>query len=402
MSTDAKFNNAFRAETTSLYAVGLTFILVRLGARLRKFGFMRLQPDDWFMMQNILWYTLLYVSLNQVIFGGGSNFMTDQDIAALTPETTAMRVSGSKWVLVSEESMVLSIWSCKACMLFIYRRLTQRLEQAKIINALSIYVILGFIAVQIALFTNCRPFSGYWSVPPSSEQCWSYYNYEIIEGCFNVSADISLLIVGLPLLFKARIPLQQKVILLFIFGMGMFVIIAALLCKVYGLYPPLISYSYLNWFFREASVSVYVTNIPVLYSFLREVFPSLAKWGFNTSNGSVTRSNGKLRRTSTGGKDIRMNPFNILGSTTDGMDDSLKTQSQEHIIEYNEPSGYKESKDSYATDTAALKIHKDVTFSVQKENSDDDNDLEAASMPRHSVPHHDPSHNHSTTYVTAR
>ena len=85
---------------------------------------MRLQPDDWFMMQNILWYTLLYVSLNQVIFGGGSNFMTDEDIAALTPETTAMRISGSKWVLVSEESMVLSIWSCKACMLFIYSRLT--------------------------------------------------------------------------------------------------------------------------------------------------------------------------------------------------------------------------------------------------------------------------------------
>ncbi|KAL8860788.1 MAG: hypothetical protein Q9178_002818 [Gyalolechia marmorata] len=278
-------------------------------------------------MQTILWYTLLYVSVNQVIFGGGSNFMTDQDIAALTPETTAMRVSGN--------------------------------------------------------------------------QCWSYYNYEIVEGCFNVSADISLLVVGLPLLFKARIPLQQKVILLFIFGMGMFVIVAALLCKVYGLYPPLMSYSYLNWFFREASVSVYVTNAPVIYSVLREVFPSLAKWGFNTSKGSSTQSNGKLRHIRTGGKDIGMKPFNRLGRTTDGMDDSLQTQSQEHIIEYNEPNEYQESKDSHATDPAALRIHKDVTFSVRKESSDDD-DLEAASMPRHSVPHHDPSHNYSTTYITAR
>lgn len=76
------------------------------------------------MAQNILWYTLLYVSLHQVIFGGGSNFMTQEEIDALTPETIAMRIRGSKWVLVSEESLVLAVWSCKACMLFIYRRLT--------------------------------------------------------------------------------------------------------------------------------------------------------------------------------------------------------------------------------------------------------------------------------------
>lgn len=76
------------------------------------------------MAQNILWYTLLYVALNNLIFGGVSNFMTDEEIAALTPETMAMRIAGSKLVLVSEVSMVLTIWSCKACMLFIYRRLT--------------------------------------------------------------------------------------------------------------------------------------------------------------------------------------------------------------------------------------------------------------------------------------
>lgn len=247
--------------------------------------------------------------------------------------------------------------------------------------------------------------SHHWFVLPLSpqsshlnlpEQCWSYYNYEIVEGCFNVSADLALLIVGLPLLFKTRIPVQQKMILLIIFGMGMFVIAAALLCKVYGLYAPLITYSYLNWFFREASVSVYVTNIPVIYSFLREVFPSLAKWGFNTSKGSATRSNGNQRHTRPNNKDIGMKPFNRLGSTTDDMDDSLKTQSQEHIIQYKEPSGYKEYKDPYSADPGQLKIHKDVTFSVQKTSSDDD-ELEAGNMPLH-----DPSHNHSTTYVTAR
>lgn len=184
----------------------------------------------------------------------------------------------------------------------------------------------------------------------------------------------------MPLLFKARIPVQQKLILLTVFGMGLFVITAALLCKIYGLYPPLISYSYLNWFFREASVSVYVTNIPVIYSLLREAFPAMARWGYNTNKGSATRSNnGRIR---TGTKDIGMTPFNRLGSTTDDAADSMKTQSQEHIIQYQ--------------DHGALKIHKDVTFTVQKEGSDDE-DLESGRSP-----HHDPSHDRSTTYVTAQ
>ena len=94
------------------------------GSRLYKFGVRRLQLDDWVMFQAILWYTLLYVSCNEIIFGGGSNFMTQQDIANLTPATRRERVSGSKWVLVSESSLVLTIWSCKVCMLVIYRRLT--------------------------------------------------------------------------------------------------------------------------------------------------------------------------------------------------------------------------------------------------------------------------------------
>jgi hypothetical protein len=56
--------------------------------------------------------------------GGGSNLMSQADIDALTPETIAERVKGSKWVFVSEQSMLIAIWSMKCCMLLIYNRLT--------------------------------------------------------------------------------------------------------------------------------------------------------------------------------------------------------------------------------------------------------------------------------------
>ena len=108
--------------------------------------------------------------------------MSEEDIASLTPETQRMRVAGSKWVLVSEQSMVLTIWSCKVCMIMIYRRLTyetssmstmriltgsrQGLKQLKLVNAVAMYVALGFVAVEVTYFSACRPFWGYWSVPP--------------------------------------------------------------------------------------------------------------------------------------------------------------------------------------------------------------------------------------------
>lgn len=39
------------------------------------------------------------------------------------------------------------------------------MTQGKVIKAVLIYVAVGFVACQIALFTTCRPFSGYWAVP---------------------------------------------------------------------------------------------------------------------------------------------------------------------------------------------------------------------------------------------
>ena len=83
-----------------------------------------LQVDDYLMVFAVIWYTILCVALNQVANGGGSNLMTDEDIANLTPSSYAERVRGSKWVFVSEHAFILCVWSCKACMLVIYARLT--------------------------------------------------------------------------------------------------------------------------------------------------------------------------------------------------------------------------------------------------------------------------------------
>jgi len=125
----------------------------------------------------------------------------------------------------------------------------------------------------------------------SLDQCWSYYNFEIVEGMFNISADLAVLLVAIPLLMKLRIPIQQKIILVSVFGMGIFAIVAAILTKVYSLDPNLVSYAYLNWYFREASVSVYITNLPAVWALIRDLFPAVRYWGYPAR----THSDGTVR-----------------------------------------------------------------------------------------------------------
>ena len=88
-----------------------------------------------------------------------------------------------------------------------------------------------------------------------------------------------MLLVAIPLLAQVRVPLKQKIILMLVFGMGIFVVIAAILTKVYCLVPSLISYVYMNWYFREVTVAMVVTNLPLIWSLLREMFPGIMSWG---------------------------------------------------------------------------------------------------------------------------
>jgi hypothetical protein len=91
---------------------------------------------------------------------------------------------------------------------------------------------------------------------------------------------------------KARLSLQQKLVLGIIFGMGAFVIVAAILRAIYCLVPSLVSYVYMSWYFREATVAVYVTNLPPIWALLRELFPKIQVIGY---------SNRKTPQSKTGG-----------------------------------------------------------------------------------------------------
>ncbi|KAJ5204943.1 uncharacterized protein N7498_005822 [Penicillium cinerascens] len=363
------FGRDFARETWTLYAFGVFGAILRFTARIRRLGIRHLQTDDYIMCFGLVWYTILCVALNEVASGGGSNLMTPEQEEHITPAIRDERVRGSKWVFVSEHAFILCVWSCKACMLVIYARITEGLKQRKWINYIAVYVGLGFLATELSLFLMCRPLTNYWAVPSYDYQCSSYQYYEIVQGCFSISADCFMLLVAIPMLVQVRVPMKQKLILVLLFGMGIFVIVAAVLNKVYCLDPALISYVYMNWYFREATVAILVTNLPLVWSLLRDVFPVLKSWTGGSKRGTDRFKSGAW--TSKGGSrpygpssqlrsgEFDMHDFPHRATATPSKDPAVSdislTPTEERDVSSDDGSA------------RALRIRQDITVTVQRD-----------------------------------
>jgi hypothetical protein len=94
------------------------------------------------------------------------------------------------------------------------------------------YIWLGFVVIEITYYAVfCRPFSQYWAMPVKNLQCATYQHYSILQMCFNITSDLGLILMPLPMVRQARLPTQRKILLVAIFCMAGFTIIAAVLNK---------------------------------------------------------------------------------------------------------------------------------------------------------------------------
>ncbi|RFU30236.1 hypothetical protein B7463_g6079, partial [Scytalidium lignicola] len=265
---------------------------VQLGS-IKKF-----QLDDGLMLFVAVTFTGVVISTNQVATHE-SNYLPPDEIAHLSPEEVASAVWGSKMNLVLEEFTLTTVWLTKACILLMYSRLTLGLRQNFAVKCVGCYCAFGYVLVQVLyLAVWCRPIQQYWAVPVKDEQCASYRNHMITATVFNVSSDLMMLLIPLPMLITSRLPLKRKLVLCGVFGLGIFVILAAILNRYYNFHN---NYSliFLNWYVGEVATAVFVANIPLCWPLLRRVF-ALGTFGGSKRSRSNTNSNFNQPRSSAG------------------------------------------------------------------------------------------------------
>lgn len=227
------------------------------------------------------------IAVMQAISKTNSNLIPPgDDISNYSAAEIRSRIYGSKLVLVVEQMQILTIWLIKSCLLIMYNRMTSVLPQHKIVIATSIYVGLTFVTMEVLyLGVWCRPFSQYWAVPPNSSQCSAATNHLITNAVFNISSDLIIISIPMPLLFKVRLPKKNKTILFIIFLIGAFTIVASALNKYYSFTHPF-GTEWTIWYLRESYTAILCANLPLTYPLIQRVF-KLRNWS-NPSNATHT------------------------------------------------------------------------------------------------------------------
>jgi hypothetical protein len=217
-------------------------------------------------------YTVMIVLANKWL-KAQSNLEPDGfDFSALTREELDKRRYGSKLVVVVEQMQIAVIWSCKACLLIMYQRITRTalLKENVAIKVLSAYTVLGFVIIEVLYFAAwCRPFSEYYAVPTSSSQCNALVHHRITKAVFNISSDLIMLCIALQMLIRSLLPMKRKLILCGIFSLGIFVVAASIMNSYYSFNNPYRP-TWIYWYVRESSTAILVANLPFTWKVLQK------------------------------------------------------------------------------------------------------------------------------------
>lgn len=264
--------SAFIAEIWTWYALTWVIVICRMISRRMLLGsFKKLQIEDYLMLVAMITDTVLMAGMS-IISHTDSNLINPNEETNLTEENIKERILGSKMVLVVEQMQLLTIWTMKICLLLMYNRLTMSLKQNMAVKIVGAYVVVGFVVMEILyLGVWCRPFNQYWAVPPENTQCSAATNHLITNAVLNISSDIAIILIPMPIFLQSQLPAKRKAVLCGVFALGTFTILSAILNKFYSFNEPFGS-NWTFWYIRESSTAIITANLPYIWTLLRRIF----------------------------------------------------------------------------------------------------------------------------------
>ncbi|KAK6214279.1 hypothetical protein LQW54_004505 [Pestalotiopsis sp. IQ-011] len=256
--------NPYTTEAWVEYAISLSVIFIRIGYRCSVVGW-NWAGDDYIAAFAVPLWTGVLCMLQMISVYGSITGMTDEKALTLTDEQISRIQTGSKCLLAGWCLYVTMIFCMKGCMLFVYQRLTFQLEQQRLVKIASVMTVLAYISTIIVCLTRCMPFQKNWQVYPyPGDACALNIPNYLALIVTNVTTDLVILYIPMPLLWQVKMPLRRKVLCGFWLSLGFFIIVAALLRCILCLSDPGSISLGTIWSIRETFVAILAVNIPVL------------------------------------------------------------------------------------------------------------------------------------------
>ncbi|KAL7275378.1 hypothetical protein RUND412_001685 [Rhizina undulata] len=341
----------FVVESWTLYALGCNLVFLRLGCRCRLVGLSNFKPDDYLMILVVILYSVESIMANLVGRSDGTNFgLTPEQRVALTPEEIENRTTGSKVFMVGWFTYSGVIWIMKLCMTFFFSRVTFGLDRQRMINLAFWAIGVSWVSIILTLFLTCRPWYKSWQVVPDPGPECQIENrtYYMVILVFNLITDALIINIPFPLLVHARMPLRRKIIIMLMFGGGVFVMLAAILRCVFSFANSDGSEAAAIWSCREIFIALLVGNAPMI----KPIF-STNVWTCVSTSNSKENSNSPP---------VGLAPRRKQSRNTDQT--LFESGSMGHIVEHSE------------NNDPTLMIKTETTYAVESINVEADMDLE--------------------------
>ncbi|KAB8076278.1 hypothetical protein BDV29DRAFT_189610 [Aspergillus leporis] len=201
------FARELAIESWILYVVGM----LKISRRIRVGSWRKLQIDDGLMCMIALTFTGVIISANNTARVSSDPVIHEEPVTRYIEELVEW---GNKMTFLMEQFSLVTIWLVKCCLLIIYSRLTLLMKEHLIVKFVAVYVVLSFIVIEILFCAVwCRPINHYF-------QCSSYLNHLIITTVFNITSDLMMLSIPLPLFIRSHLPFKQKVAVCGVFSLG--------------------------------------------------------------------------------------------------------------------------------------------------------------------------------------
>ncbi|KAJ6788241.1 hypothetical protein PWT90_10622 [Aphanocladium album] len=284
----------FQIEAWVEYAIGITILFSRIGYRTKLVGLKNWTGDDYFAVAAVCFLSGETAMLQVIGQWGSIVGMTDEKALKLSEHEKENIVKGAKADIAGWCLYITLIWCLKACMLFFYRRLTLDTFQKRLVLVAGVAWICSYLATIGVVLLRCLPFKRNWQIYPyPGDECGTPNQIFLTLVITNVTTDLLILYIPLPLLWVVKIPLGKKIIYCLWLTTGVFVIVASLLrCVLSIRYANEVDVSTI-WAIRETFVGIICVNAPI-------IGPWLVKKGSIWAH-SISSSRGSSKHDPNGG-----------------------------------------------------------------------------------------------------
>ncbi|KAF2016212.1 hypothetical protein BU24DRAFT_462393 [Aaosphaeria arxii CBS 175.79] len=273
-------------ECRAEYGVGTCIILLRFFTRCKTVGWRNLYWDDFFAFTAWVFFTLIYAMVEFLGVVGAPIAMTQEQREALPDAMKKSFREGAKGMFASFYFLIFLVWSLKGTLIFLFLHLTKNTKMHRYVQAVGVVSIVCCVAALITQTTHCLPLKRNWQIlPDPGKECSAGIIINIVIAIGNVLVDCLLLVVPIKMLKDAHMSLWRKARIMFLLSLGLFVIGMAIARCILSIGTSVQVALASVWAQREALVSIFAVNAPVLNTLFKRETWTTQKSNSKYSNG---------------------------------------------------------------------------------------------------------------------